>query len=294
MNPKVFEPYVSWLFGRGVTDAYGVMLGVSFIIGTPLVAYCARLLGLPRWKLLTVLAITLPSGLLGARVFHILFDGSLDRYLGYYRYGGLAYFLARSFTPFKGGWVFYGALIGACAAGTLTAWVLFKGRREDILRVYDVAAAPSAMGIGVTRLGCFLSGCCFGVRCDALGVEFSRKSQAYAWLNRQGLIEAADHTPPLLPTQLAEGLFCLGVFVYLMVLLERRGRQPPLTYFSILMVAYASFRFVEEFFRVDPRGQLLFLSTSQWISLAVGGAALFVLRRIARLKRESKARPTST
>jgi phosphatidylglycerol:prolipoprotein diacylglycerol transferase len=53
--------------------------------------------------------------------------------------------------------------VGLAAAATV-AWLARHGM--PVLRTADVLAPSVALGEGVTRLGCFLNGCCFGMPCD--------------------------------------------------------------------------------------------------------------------------------
>ena len=106
------------------------------------------------------------------------------------------------------------------------------------------------------RLGCFMSGCCYGVEAP-WGICFPDGGAAPA------------HTP-LVPTQLISAAAQLLLFVLLMVVRQRmRGEELTLLYLGL----YAPFRFVLEFWRGDAV-LLGTLSINQWISLAV---MLFIL-----------------
>ena len=60
-----------------------------------------------------------------------------------------------------GGSVFYGGLIG----GLLVGYWYIKGRKLDRNDYADCAAICIPLFHSVSRIGCFLSGCCYGIEC---------------------------------------------------------------------------------------------------------------------------------
>src|SRR5690606_29110442 len=94
----------------------------------------------------------------------------------------------------SGGLTFYGGPI-MCAL-FLALWTRRTGWRY--LNVLDICAPGIAVGLAFGRLGCFLSGCCFGQVCDLpWAVTFPRGSDAWNLHreeNRQALIEQFERT----------------------------------------------------------------------------------------------------
>jgi phosphatidylglycerol:prolipoprotein diacylglycerol transferase len=108
------------------------------------------------------------SGLLGARVFHIV--EYLPTYLS--KPNPLSEMLL--FT--EGGLVVYGGLIG----GMIGTAVFFWRNRLSVLAMYDVMAPALLLGIAIGRLGCLMNGCCYGMVCDAShGIVFPPEAPAY-------------------------------------------------------------------------------------------------------------------
>lgn len=69
------------------------------------------------------------------------------------------------------------------------------------------------------------------------------------------------------PVQLVESISCLVIFIIL-IIIEKKKESAPLL--EIYLLSYAVVRFLLEFLRGDTiRGIFWFLSTSQWISLAI-------------------------
>jgi phosphatidylglycerol:prolipoprotein diacylglycerol transferase len=67
------------------------------------------------------------------------------------------------------------------------------------------------------------------------------------------------------PTQLIEAILNLGIFFLLLWLRKRRRFEGQVIYAYLMLYGIA--RFTIEFWRDDPRGQVLMLSTSQFISI---------------------------
>jgi phosphatidylglycerol:prolipoprotein diacylglycerol transferase len=76
---------------------------------------------------------------------------------------------------------------------------------------------------------------------------------------------------PLHPTQLYESAFALLLFILLQLLFLHRKPRVTGGLMAIYLAAYAVFRFMVEFIRADPRGELIagILTPSQTISLAM-------------------------
>ena len=132
---------------------------------------------------------------------------------------------------------------------------------------------------GIGRIGCFLAGCCYG------------KPTTLPWRITFTSPLAATNvgTPlgiPLHPTQVYEAsaeLLILG----LLLATERRGRRFAGRTFWLYMLLYAISRYVIEFFRGDPRGEVQLLqwtiSTSQVISLVLAPLSLVMLVFLSRV-----------
>jgi phosphatidylglycerol:prolipoprotein diacylglycerol transferase len=84
------------------------------------------------------------------------------------------------------------------------------------------------------------------------------------WAATLGGLTAPIH---LHPVQLYEVGATLVIFAFLLWLARRRGFHGQIILLYALLYAVA--RFVLEFWRADPRGSLLGLSTSQFIALLI-------------------------
>ncbi len=148
-----------------------------------------------------------------------------------------------------GGFVFYGGVYGSW----LAAWLYC---RHCHINWWDMAAClvpiiPLFHIFG--RIGCFLTGCCYGVGNEQFGLAFS-------------MSEIAPNNVPLLPVQLLEAVVELILFIILIRLSDRpnAGRYMLSTW----LIGYGISRFILEFFRGDPyRGFIGIFSTSQIIAI---------------------------
>ena len=169
----------------------------------------------------------------------------------------------------RSGGVFYGGLLAASA----TAFFLVRRFRLPWWRTADSFAPAIALGQTVGRQGCFAAGCCWGEP-TALpwGVTFGERGHE---------VTGVPTGVALHPTQLYESFAALAILLLLLWLHRRKKFDGQVV--LIYGVLYAATRFAIEFFRDDPRGDILGLtsltglSTSQLISLLVGAASLCAL-----------------
>ncbi|MDR2686331.1 MAG: prolipoprotein diacylglyceryl transferase [Oscillospiraceae bacterium] len=157
------------------------------------------------------------------------------------------------------GGVFYGGLIGGGVAGA----VYIRKYKLDARDVFDILAPSVLLFHAFGRVGCFFAGCCYG-REAAWGIAFTQSL-------------GAPNGVPLIPVQLFEAGFDLLLLAAMLIF--RPERKRPGLLLPLYLAAYASARFVLEFFRGDIGRGVLLLSTSQWISLLILPAAAVLLAR---------------
>lgn len=153
-----------------------------------------------------------------------------------------------------GGIVFYGGLLGGMAG----AWWYSKRARFNLGEHLDVVAPAIPLFHAFGRLGCFASGCCYGIECS------------WGFYHEHALVAQANGAVRF-PVQLLEAglnlLLCTAIYV-LFYFFWQKWRAG--SFIRIYFAAYALIRFFDEFLRGDTyRGIWLGLSTSQWISLGI-------------------------
>lgn len=244
------------LVGKATCDvpiySYGVMLGISFVVGWYIAGWLARRDNLPPDRIARCYVVTAVWSIVGARVLY--FVANFDR-------------LESPITFFKvweGGLVAYGGFIGGLVAST----VYCRLNRVPLLAWADCAVPGLATGLAFTRVGCFLYGCDYGRTSEvAWAMRFPQNAPVWQHQVRHGLIDSDAATSlPVHPTQLYESLFGLSLFG--LTMLVRRYRRFSGEAFLAFFVTYGVVRSYFETLRVDEqRGGLGPLSTSQIIGL---------------------------
>lgn len=162
-----------------------------------------------------------------------------------------------------GGFVFYGGLLGALGG----IWIYTRQYRLRFVTMLEnlMPSIPLIHGFG--RLGCFCAGCCYGIPVqEPWGVVFARSP-------------AAPGSIPLFPVQLVEAAGNFVLFAALLLVFGKRRTCGQIT--AVYMLCYSVMRFCLEFVRADAeRGIWLGISTSQWISIGILAAGLWLAVRV--------------
>ena len=165
-----------------------------------------------------------------------------------------------------GGITFIGGLIGG-AATFLLAYLIFRKKLNG--KLYEaISLLPCCLMIGHAfgRIGCFFAGCCHGSPTScALGVKFPN-------------VPNTVH-----PTQLYEATFLVLLFAVCSYLLLKKKFRHNM---SVYLIAYGTFRFINEFLRGDHRGEFVMgITPSQFWALlmvALGIALIFVINYLVK------------
>lgn len=226
--------------------------GILFYLGIALAVCVAALISakrkLPIFDIVGSAVYSMTGAVLGAKLLFIIVSFQQIREL-FATYP----FADALLSVLKGGFVFYGGLIGG-ASGLLIYVKQFKMRLSDFTDIYTTVIP---LGHAVGRVGCFFAGCCYGIE--------------YHGPFRYVYTSSAGMTPlgvPLLPIQLIEAALLLVLFNVLLLIFLKSEHLYLCT--AVYAIGYALLRFVLEFWRGDAeRGLLWGFSTSQWISLAI-------------------------
>lgn len=275
MFPELFKiPGIDF-----TVNTYGALLALAFLAGLFVMARQAAADNLDKNRVYDLGLWVLVASLIGSKLLMIVTDW--EDYQGDWRA-----FLSLDFL--RSGGVFYGGFIGAVIASVIMMHIY----KLPWWRTADAFAPGIAIGQAIGRLGCFSAGCCWGKPTTAFcGVHFSDKGHETTnvptivahlpaaiqkeWADKLGSLTAPVH---LHPVQLYEVGATLVIFAILLVMARKRKfhGQIVLAY----AILYAVARFTIEFWRDDPRGALLGLSTSQFIALVifVGGIIAYVYK----------------
>jgi phosphatidylglycerol:prolipoprotein diacylglycerol transferase len=265
MYPEIFR------IGNFPINTYGLLLALAFLSALLITAHLAARDGLPRERVYDLGLWMLLAAIVGSK-FLMLFTEPEYR-------EDPARLISLDFL--RSGGVFYGGFIAAVLAG----YFLIRRYKLPWWKTADAFAPGVALGSAIGRQGCFAAGCCWG-KPTAMpwGVEFTEAG------NRVTGVPLGVH---LHPTQLYESFGALLVFFFLIWLHRRKRFSGQVILFYAVL--YGVMRFTIEFFRDDPRGDILGLttltglSTSQMLSIIVGVTGLILLiRRWRRASGEEK------
>ncbi len=290
--------------------SYGVMLGLSLVVGWYVVLGLTDRQKLPREKMADCYVFTAFMAVVGARVLYFLTN--LDEFSS-----PLQILQLRS-----GGLVAYGGFLG----GLLGSIIYLYRNGFSLWKWADAAVPALGSGLMITRLGCYMYGCDFGKPLSPhaprwlkfLGTfpHWADGHGAPAWQQHvrlgfratrevcegayQGIFHAADglchispsmeHSVPVHPTQLYESFLGLCVFATLLAIWRRRSWEGQV--FLSFWIVYGVGRALLEVIRDDAeRGTVGGMSTSQFI--AVVSIAICVPIYLWRRKNAARATPAN-
>ena len=247
---------VVFKIGPVVVRSYGLLLAVSFGLGLWLALLRAK-----KWRVkpdlvLDLFLIILVSSVFGSRFFYVIFH--LEEFVGHP--WDMINPVQSSGELGIAGLSMVGGVVLAVGLGILYLFV----KKENVWRVADVISPSFMLGLGVTRIGCFLNGCCFGKPTHScVGVVFPYDSAA-GYFNPD---------TPIYPTQ----LFHSGAgFLILFILLwaERHKKFDGYT-FWIMLVLFSLQRIIIDFFRYyEP--EMVFLNV-RGMNISINQAVLVLV-----------------
>jgi phosphatidylglycerol:prolipoprotein diacylglycerol transferase len=326
MKPILFSLSVPWL-GRLDFPAYFTLFLMGFFTAIFFGQREAKRRGVHPGHFIDLYILLLISGIIGARLLHVLADGYFWNYVHHCTDPSLVDWgyseaecsnrswiwlseKSRCVPPYsdcllplkfwRGGLAFYGGIFLCLPVGLFFAYRKKMGMGNAL----DLVGLGLPLGLFFGRLGCFFAGCCFGQMCSLpWAVSFPARSDAssqqllFAQKARSIFPELSQYLPftkaeesfPVHPTQLYEAFACLFIFLFLYLVWRRRQRFVG-DLFCMAILLYAIARFAVEFLRDDSRGVFFgWISTSQLIAIPM---ALFSLLALWLLpKRLSVDRP---
>jgi len=198
--------------------AWGLMLALAVILGILGLQYYFRQSAYNKEWAIDIILLMIAGGVTGARMLYILL---------YQRDLLFSHPTALFSSCEISGLIWYGGVLGALVP---LAWYL-RRRNLPALITLDMLAPWTALGYGITRIGCYMAGCCYGKAAPAaLGVVFPVVDNLYRY-----------------PTQ----LYSAGISFLLAAALFRLypRRRFPGQVFLVYAMGYAVYRFAVEFFR---------------------------------------------
>ena len=249
--------------------SYGVMLGLSLVVGWYPTLGLANRDGLPNETMANCYVFTAIAAVVGSRILYVLTN------LSEFEDASHNFDLSSIFALRRGGLVAYGGFIG----GLLGSWAFLNRHKIRLLAWADVAVPSLASGLFITRIGCYLFGCDFGRRLSPTAPGWLQKLGTFPhWA--AGTLDGGEGSPayvrhleefrgtpmgaelvrnnhsfPVHPTQIYEslvGLSLLGLLLWQRKHLKFRGQV-----FFLFVYAYGFARFLIEMLRDEPELALL-------------------------------------
>ena len=232
--PEGYGIITNFTFGNLKISTYSFFVCISLVVGIIwFYVTVPRKHNLSFLKTYYLVAFVLIFGFIGSKILVIIENIKV-------LIGDLSNFKYLIFT----GKSIVGGLIGGYL-GIILAKKVFH--MEKVKTGNDIAPAI-ALSMAIGRIGCFLTGCCYGIATKLpIGVNFG-----------DGIKR--------IPTQLIELVFCLILFAYLFYKQKKKKDLIPGILFKELVLYYLSFRFLIEFIRATEKN-ILFLSIYQIICI---------------------------
>lgn len=258
MHPVAFQ------IGQFTIYWYGILVASGILLGLYTASRRSALDRLPREAVADLGTLLIVGALLGARLLYVFTFWKED-------FAGQSW--TKIFAIRDGGLVFYGGLIGASVATiSYCAW-----KKLPLWSLADTLAPSIALGHVFGRLGCLMTGCCFGKPSDLpWAIQFPKQSQAWNHQIALEKITGGQATLPVHPTQIYESLLNLVLFFALARLYRRKKFDGQV--FATYLLCYAVLRAFVEMFRGDyPANQITAgLTPAQMVSLGIFAAGVLV------------------
>lgn len=244
-------------------NSYGVALAVSFLLGVRLAARRSASRGISPDDITTMGVWVMVAAIVGSRALYVAthtaeFAGNPLQAVAFWN--GL-----------------YGlSMLGGVLLATVTGFLFIAKKGWNPWDLADTLIPAFPLGIFITRIGCYLNGCCFGSQYHGpLAVRFPPGSLPHDALG----------SVPLHPAQLYASL--KGLFLLAVLLALGKRRHFPGFAFCLFLGLYGASRFgLEEFRHFDHDtipllGASLFamrpgITDNQLVSLVMIGCSLLL------------------
>lgn len=225
---------------------YGILISIGVYVGILVAQHLAKSDNMDPEKVLDIVLYSLPIGVVGARIYYIIFQweyyaGNLRKMLDI-RQGGLA---------------IYGGIIAGC----FTAYVYCKIRKLKFLKIIDIFMPAIAVGQAIGRWGNFINQEAYGRPTDL------------PWAI---LIEGQKVHPTFLYESIGDFMICIFLCYYF-----KHRKQEDGEVFSLYLILYGLLRSLVEGLRTDS----LYLGAfrvSQLLSvvlIAIGIVMFYTLKK---------------
>lgn len=237
---------------------YGILAAVAFVLAFSTASRRAPRAGVKSEEVFNLAPWIIVGAIFGARLLYVVSYWDKE-------------FAGKPITAIfnmRSGLVYYGGLIGA----SIATIIFCRRAKVPLWRMSDVMAPSIALGHAFGRVGCFMTGCCYGKPTD---LPWAVHFPADHWTKGVGV-----H-----PTQLYESALNFLFYAGLAWLYRRRKFDGQV--FAVYLIGYAIIRTTTEMFRGDyTRFYLGGIATpGQTVSILIlaAGLGLWWKQRAARV-----------
>lgn len=243
-------------FGLQITY-YGFIIALGMALAVFIACKNAKYRGLKTDDIVLAACYVLPLAIIGARLYYVIFSD-------------YSYSFGEIFRIWDGGMAIYGGVIGG-AIGVMLFCIIHK---KNFFDVGDIAVPSLILGQAIGRIGCYFSGCCYGI-------EVTDSSLMWFPLSMQ--VNGEWH----LSTMFYESIWNFLGFIVLMLLLRKANVKRRGVVMSLYLIIYGAGRAWIE----GLRGDSLYIGSikvSQLLSILLVVAGVIVLTVVYFLTKQGK------
>lgn len=240
MHPVIEFTIGEWQLS---VSAYRLMLGAALVITVVIAMVVAKRVGIPSRKLGWVLAGSAVAAVAGARILAVVTTRS----------GGVD-LADRLWRMSAGDFALFGGLI----AGGLVGAILCRRVGLNPMRAADALAPAIGAGIFAMRIGCLLSGCCFGNPTHLpWGITYPKGStaQVHQILSGDSIFTTFSGPQAVHPTPIYD-MVAAGTGAVLAAVAIRRGWREG-SAMAVFVLWYGIWRFALQPLRADTGATLM-------------------------------------
>lgn len=229
MYPKLFE------IGPVPVYSYGLMLGLTFLVGSALFTRELKRNGMDENIGVTMTFLCLIGGIVGSKLFYILEEWNFGSG------NSLSSYFSRDVLLSPSGLTFYGGLLMAI----ILVLIYCKIKNLSVLKIFDMMSPSAAIGYGLARIGCHLSGDGdYGIEVNGTFWEFL----GYSYVN--GTVPTKEGVL-VHPTSIYEFIAAILIFTFLWS--SRAKYKTPGIIFAYYLILSGIERLLIEIIRLNPR-----------------------------------------
>ena len=250
------------LFRIGALEirSYGLLLALSFLFGIYFSVHRAKKRGVDPNHIMDLSVILIISAIVGSRLLYVLFH--LEEFRGRW---------LDTFNPFQSnGQIGIAGLtvLGGVILCFISSIIFLRVRKLPFYKIADIMIPAVGFGIFLTRIGCYLNGCCYGLPCDVHShfcVTFPLNSAAGSQF--PGV--------PLIPAQLYSSLY--GLIIFAALLFAERWKKFDGFLLALFFIFYGIARFIIDMYRYYEDSMVIFAYGDRGLSLNQGISIVFVI-----------------